>query len=172
MFVGIIIVGTLFLIALAGFLLPKNIFISRSIEIDSTNQEIFSQISDLENFKEWNPWAKKDPNINVVIKGKGKGSSYNWKGNNKVRQGSLTIIEITEMKRVDFELNFGQKNNAETSLIIEKQKELFKVSWTMNSNMGNNPTSRYMGLFMDKFVGKDYEEGLKNLKKSCENKKS
>ena len=168
MFIILIVFGALILIALAGYLFPKNVHIERSKTINAKSDVVFEHISNLEHFKNWNPWAEKDPDIQVTIKGTAKGSSYNWKGNSKVREGSLTILDIVPNKQVDFELDFGFKNKSYTSLIMDEIDGKIKVTWSMDSNMGNNPTSRYMGLFMDKFVGKDYEQGLENLRKACE----
>lgn len=168
MIIALVVFGVLLLIALAGYLLPKKVYVERSILINASEDKVFEFISDLNHFKNWNPWAKKDPNIQVTIKGKEKGSSYNWKGNKKVREGSLTIIDFVKNKRVDCELDFGFKNKSLTSLIMEPKDGQVLVKWTMLSDMGSNPTSRYMGLFMPKFIGKDYEEGLENLRNACQ----
>ncbi len=161
--------GLIFLVALAGFLLPRKIHVKRSIQIQASTERIWSEISDFENFKIWNPWAEKDPNMKVDITGKAKGSKYAWSGNKSVRSGSMMIVDMIENEKVDFELHFGQsKTPSFTSLIIEKEENGSKVTWTMDTDMGNNPAGRYMGLFMDKFVGKDYDKGLENLKEKCE----
>ena len=170
MIILLITVGFFLIIALLGFLLPRNVHVSRSIEINASQEIIFNQISDLENFKQWNPWAKKDPNIQITIKGQGVGSSYHWKGNKKVREGKLTIIKIQD-NQVYLELDFGFKQNSYSSLIINEKDSRQSLSWTMDVDMGNNPTSRYTGLFMNKFIGNDYEAGLKNVKTICETPK-
>ena len=43
-----------------------------------------------------------------------------------------------------------------------------RVTWTMNGDMGGNPVYRWMGLFMDKMVGPDFDAGLANLKALAE----
>lgn len=161
--------GIIFLIAFVGFLLPKKVFIERSVTIQADDQTIWREISDFENFQIWNPWAEKDPNMKVEITGLGKGSKYAWSGNKNVRTGSMMIIDLYENEKVDFELKFGQSANPSfSSLIMKKENDGFKISWTLDTDMGNNPAGRYMGLFMDKFVGQDYEKGLSNLKMRCE----
>ena len=39
------------------------------------------------------------------------------------------------------------------------------VKWVMEGDMGNNPIKKYFGLMMDKMMGPDFENGLKNLAK-------
>lgn len=165
--------GSLLLIAIFGYLLPKKVTVSRSITIQASPESIFKHISDLHQFKIWNPWSEKDPNIQVQITGQGKGSKYQWKGNRKVREGSLTIVELYPNEKVDFELRFGANPTPSfTTLSIHPQRNFCEVSWTMESDMGSNPAGRYMGLFMEKFVGRDYEKGLENLRNVCETEKS
>ncbi|MFX7894998.1 SRPBCC family protein, partial [Acinetobacter baumannii] len=43
-----------------------------------------------------------------------------------------------------------------------------KVSWSMDGDMGRNPLNRWMGLFMDRMVGPDFDAGLANLKALAE----
>ena len=57
-------------------------------------------------------------------------------------------------------------------LSIGKDSHIFlggtQVTWTMNGDMGANPLYRWMGLFMDKMVGPDFDAGLANLKALAE----
>lgn len=43
-----------------------------------------------------------------------------------------------------------------------------RVTWTMNGDMGANLLYRWMTLFVDRMVGKDFEAGLANLKARAE----
>ena len=43
-----------------------------------------------------------------------------------------------------------------------------RVVWLMNGDMGSNPLLRWMTLFVDGMVGKDFEAGLANLKALAE----
>jgi hypothetical protein len=43
-----------------------------------------------------------------------------------------------------------------------------QVTRVMNGNMGSNPLFRWMALFADGMVGKDFDAGLANLKKLAE----
>lgn len=159
----LVLLGLLLIMALAGYSLPKKSQVQRSILINAPSKDIYKTICSFESFKIWNPWSVKDPNIIVEIQGEGIGSYYKWKGNNKVRQGKLTIIELKE-NEVSFELDFGTQTKSYTSLKIEQEGTQQKVTWTMNTDLGNSPSSRYMGLFLEKYVGRDYEAGLKSLK--------
>ena len=57
----------------------------------------------------------------------------------------------------------------EASCRPDKIQDLENFPWDFKGDMGMNPAGRLMGRMMDKFLGPDYEKGLDNLKKSCEN---
>jgi hypothetical protein len=42
------------------------------------------------------------------------------------------------------------------------------VTWSNAGELGYNPVNRWFGLLMDNFMGRDFEEGLRNLKTQAE----
>ncbi len=57
---------------------------------------------------------------------------------------------------------------AKTRFRRESQGPRTIVTWSFEVDMGVNPAMRYIGLFMDDWVGKPYENGLISLKKTVE----
>lgn len=155
------------LLALIGFFLPSKIHLERSAVINSEPDAVFLEIADFENFVTWNPWSAKDPGIKQNFEG-GKicvGSKYSWEGNKKVGKGYMEITHLEVNRKVDLDLNFGPQGLAKCGFILEPIADKTKVIWYFDSDMGKNPFFRLMGPLMDKFVGKDYSEGLSNLAK-------
>ena len=68
-------------------------------------------------------------------------------------------------------LDFGKQGMADVSFNLIGDREKTKVIWSLDTNMREGvslymkPFSAYLGLFMDSMIGKDYEQGLKNLQK-------
>jgi hypothetical protein len=93
-----------------------------------------------------------------------------WEGNESVGAGSQTITASEENRRVETKLDFGEQGTAQAYFDLEPASDGSKtnITWGMNSDMGNNPIARWMGLMMDSWVGTDYEKGLENLKKRIE----
>jgi hypothetical protein len=129
----------------------------------------------LENIKylkkqqEWSPWAKRD--LNMVSKFTGAdgevGAVSYWKGNKDVGEGEQEITSIVEGERVDGQLRFLKpfKSTSDCYLTVtEKGREQTEVVWGFKGK--NKFPMSIMMLFMnmDKMVGKDFEEGLMNLK--------
>lgn len=72
-------------------------------------------------------------------------------------------------KQVNYNLTFpdmGMESQGVVSLIPEGSGT--RVVWINEGEFGKNPFIRYIGLFMDNLVGKDFEAGLSNLKTLAE----
>lgn len=129
---------------------------------------------DLKNFVyNWSPWTEMDPKAEQVFSGPERkvGSLYKWKGEKKkVGSGSMEIISFKENENVISKLIFDGRGNSEVGFYIKSlgNGEL-RITWDFNSDNGNNPIARIFGRMMDKFLGPDYERGLKKLKTFCEN---
>ena len=95
-----------------------------------------------------------------------------WKGNKDVGEGEQEITKIVDGERVEGELRFLKpfKSTSDCYLNVEEVSAgKTKVTWGF-SGKNKFPISIMM-LFMnmDKAVGKDFEEGLQDLKSILEN---
>ncbi|MES2589537.1 MAG: SRPBCC family protein [Bacteroidota bacterium] len=144
--------------------------IERSILIKKEKEEIYPYLASLEKFTIWSPWSKKDPNMKAEFHGTpmNVGSSYTWSGNKSVKTGSMTTLELRENEYVKHELVFGNQNKAFADFKIEPMNETCKVTWSLDCDFGSFPLARLMAPLMQKFVGKDFEDGLAELKKVLE----
>jgi hypothetical protein len=57
---------------------------------------------------------------------------------------------------------------AEAWWLLSPEGDGTRVTWGLDSDMGNNPIGRWMGLMLDGFVGADYERGLEQLRQTVE----
>lgn len=163
-----IVIGLVVLVALAAggaFLLPQNVHVERSTVIAAAPDEVFAIVNDLTRSKEWGPWYKREPNMQLTFDGppQGVGAKLSWQSETE-GSGSQEIIEVVENKSVKTKLDFGDQGTATAIIDLKVVEGGTNVTWSMDSDMGMNPVMRYMGLMFDTWVGKDYEEGLANLK--------
>ncbi len=151
---------------------PDTFRIERSIAISAPPEKIFAIIDDFNNFPAWSPWQKLDPAMKVVNSGapRGKGAVSQWDGNDKVGAGRTEIIESVAPSRISMRLDmirpFPASNLVDYTL--EPKGGSTQVTWAMH---GPQPLlAKVMGVFIDceKMVGKDFEEGLANLKALAE----
>jgi effector-binding domain-containing protein len=129
-------------------------------------------VNNLHEWKKWSPWHQLDTAAQWTFSGEqadGAGAWYTWRSNNPdVGNGKLTILESREASYIKTQLNFEDMAPAYAEYFFTPDDSGVVVKWTLDSDMGMNPIGRYFGLFMDKLIGKDYEQGLLNLKREAE----
>ena len=94
-----------------------------------------------------------------------------WNGNKDVGEGEQEITKIVEGKRVEGELRFMKpfKSTSDSYLdLVELGNGKTKVTWGFKGESKFPMTIMMLFMNMDKAVGKDFEEGLLNLKSILE----
>ena len=178
---GLIVFLLVLVAALIGvaFVLPSSAHVERSITIERPASEVFAVLNSYRRFNEWSPWAGKDPNAVYTVSGpmSGVGAKQSWQGDPKtVGSGSQEIVESKPNEAVATTLDFGEMGKANARFLLAPAGKGTKVTWTLDTQAplafdGKilwNAIGRYMGLFMDRMVGPDYEAGLAKLKKLVE----
>ena len=166
------IVALLVLFFVVGFLLPKDIRVERSTEIDASPQAVFKMVSDFRQFNRWQPWAQIDPTTRYVYEGPatGAGSRMVWYSDHPdVGNGTQEITLSEPYSRVRMALDFGTDGLAYADYLIDADGAGSILTWTLEADMGGNPLMGWIGLAMDNMVGSAYELGLANLKDILEN---
>ncbi|NER10990.1 Polyketide cyclase / dehydrase and lipid transport [Muriicola jejuensis] len=170
LYIILVLVAVILFLALIA---PKSYDVNRSIVISRPRSEVFNYLKSLKKMDEWSPWAKKDPNMEKKFTGTDGevGAISYWNGNKDVGEGEQEITAIEEGKRVEGELRFLKpwKSTSDCYLITEDAPDSStKVTWGFKGK--NKFPMSIMMLFMnmDKAVGKDFEEGLSNLKTKLE----
>jgi effector-binding domain-containing protein len=149
--------------------LPQNVHVERSTVIGAPPENIFAVVNDLTRSKEWGAWYKREPNMQLTLEGppQGVGAKISWKSETQ-GNGSQEIIESQPFSHVKTKLDFDGAGAATATFALSPTEGGTKVVWSMDTDVGMNPVMRYMGLMFDTWIGKDYEEGLANLKKLVE----
>ncbi|HEY4079971.1 MAG TPA: SRPBCC family protein [Burkholderiaceae bacterium] len=155
-----------------GMFLSPHYAIARSQQIAATPDKIYPLIAGPRAWKGWSAWNKRDPNMAVEYSGPEVGAGAVWAWKSKTEgDGRMTFTAVTPPNKVDYELFFPDFNSTSTgSFTIEPKDGGSLVTWTMNGDMGSNPLQRWMGLFMNKLVGPDFQSGLLGLKALAEAK--
>jgi len=168
----VIIIALVAIFFIAGIFLPKTYTLSRTTMINAPDSIVYKNIADFNNFLKWNPWYKMEPTAKVVITGTPgqPGHMYTWNGD-KTGQGEMTIKNVTPLKFIEHELRFIKpfEGVADNKFTLEQVPEGTKVDWTM---IGQNKSTmeKWMGLTMGMMMGKDFENGLRDLKELSEKK--
>ncbi len=142
------------------------ISIQRSVSIQSSPAKIFALINDFRCWESWSPWDKLDPLMERTFSGSpyGQGSIYAWKG--KAGTGRMEIITSSPATQITIQLEITKPFEAHNRVefILQSSDQMTVLTWSMH---GPKPyLAKLIGIFfnMDKFLGKDLEKGLQNLK--------
>ena len=166
------IVALLVLFFVVGFLLPRDAYVERSVEIDASPQQVFAMVNDFRQFNRWQPWHQIDPTTRYVFDGpaSGAGSRMKWYSDHPdVGDGMQEILLSEPHSRVRAALDFGAGGLAYADYLIDATDGGSVLTWTLEADMGGNPLGRYVGLMMDGMIGPAYEQGLAKLKEILEN---
>lgn len=159
------------LVVVLGLFARHDYHVERSLEIDAPFDVVKNQVQYLKNFAKWSPWGTLDPNMNVTFSGEdgAVGAVYAWDGNEDVGAGRQTIKAITQ-DRVDLEIQFLKPWESKTQSFfkLEPVGSKIKVSWGFDLHIGFPWNGLAMFTDVNAGVGKDFERGLNNLKKVCE----
>jgi hypothetical protein len=156
-----------------GLLLPGKSHIERQTTIAAPVTTVFGQVNELKNWASWSPWQKLDPNAKWVYSTPstaGVGAWYTWEGDKKtVGSGKMTILDADSTKMLHCKMEFrGEADSFADFKFTAKDSTATTIVWSLDTDLGINPLSRWFGLAMDTFIGPDYEKGLASLKSVCE----
>jgi uncharacterized protein YndB with AHSA1/START domain len=151
---------------------PDDFEVRRETDIVAPPQKVFALLNDFGQWVKWSPWEKMDLSMQKTFSGAatGKGSIYQWKGNKKVGEGRMEILDSTPSSSVNIDLQFMApfKAHNQTLFTLSPRNGTTHVNWSMTGK--KNFVMKLMGVFMDmdKMVGKDFEAGLASMKAEAE----
>ncbi|MFL6467387.1 MAG: SRPBCC family protein [Pyrinomonadaceae bacterium] len=157
-------------VAIAAFVSPTDFKVERAVTINRPKAEVFNYVKLLKNQNEWGPWYKKDTNMTLASRGTDGTVGYvaTWESkNDDVGAGEQEIKRIVEGDRIDTELRFSKpfESKSDAYMLTEAAGEnQTKVRWGFSGSMPRPLNLMMVMMDMDKAVGKDFEDGLTNLK--------
>lgn len=169
---GVIALLLVLLLAFAA-LQPDTFRVERATTIKAPAEKVFAYLNDFQKFGAWSPWEKLDPAMQRTFSGPatGVGSAYAWTGNDQVGAGRMEIKAVEPNARVNIQLDFlkpFESHNTTDYLLKANADGTTTVTWAMYGPMPF--ISKLMCVFvsMDAMIGKDFEQGLANLKAVAE----
>ena len=156
----------------AGTMLPTDIKISRSIEIEAPVKRVFNIVNSFEEYNDWSPWYELDPNAVYETLGRpsGEGARFKWESKKpELGRGSQEIVSSAPYHFVRVEMQYGLQGNGYSTYDLEAtDPTTTRFVWSYESNLGDGLLARYFGLALKKRLAEDCERGLVNLKRLAE----
>jgi len=159
---------------IAAIFIKKDYTVEREIVINQPKSLVFDYLKHLRNQETYSVWYKMDPNMEKTYKGiDGKvGFVSGWKSKNEnVGEGSQEITKIVDGKRIEFKLLFKEPMESENQIYITTSSlstGKTKVKWGFKGSFSYPMNLFRIFIDIDEAVGKDFEGGLKNLKKELD----
>lgn len=165
----VFVLGGLFIMAtLMGLLMPGQVVISKAQPMTGDSLKIFEQLSDLRNWKNWQPVFKADSaQVNYSSVSDRVNSFAEWTTNAKKNR-----LLITEKKYPVVKILLQREGEKDVvnifSLMPVQEQGNMQVQWEADSKLGWLPWDRFGGLFIENMSGPGYENSLKSLKEFIE----
>ncbi|MGZ4955214.1 MAG: SRPBCC family protein [Methylobacter sp.] len=152
---------------------PDMFRVWRTTSIKASPDRIFSLINDFHNWDAWSPYEKLDPAMKRNLSGqpRGKGAVYEWESDScKAGVGRMEIIESSPSSKIAIELDMAKplKIRSIVEFTLESKDNTTQVVWDIHGI--NSYVGKIRGIFcnQDSMIGKDFEDGLINLKTIAE----
>jgi carbon monoxide dehydrogenase subunit G len=145
--------------------------VERSRRIAAPPEWVFAQINDLQRMKAWNPYEKKDPSLKGEFgpTTRGVGASYAW-NSEKVATGRMTIVESKPLRQVTLRLDFEKPfvSTVTTEYTLRPDRGGTQVTWSMQGPANFMHKLMETVFVLDPLIGRDLDDGLRNLKVAAE----
>ncbi len=152
--------------------LPRVVQVERSIFVAMPASTVFTLLNGFTSFSAWSPWAGKDRDAQFTLAGneRGVGARLSWAGNRLIGEGSQEITRSDPYSRIDVLLEFADQGQATTRYALTPSEGGVMLTWhyeadvTRDQNFLDALIGRYVGIMFDRWIGRDFEEGLANFK--------
>ena len=170
----LIVVVLVAILAIVSQFLPGSYRVERSTVIRAAPETIFAKVATPKLWPTWTAWnPERFADMKQTFSGpeSGIGAKSEWEGKSS-GQGTFTIVEADPARGVVFDLvmEHGQFRS-KGEIAFAPGADGVKVTWSDTGELDRNPMHRIFGLFMEKFMGPDFEAGLAKLKTQLETPK-
>ena len=156
----------------SAFVDGKNHF-EKSVSINATPDKVWSHTNSLKLMDTWSPWNKLDPNMKKEWTGTtGQTGEKNcWEGNEQAGKGCQEVLKVDAAnKQIDTKITFltpYESENYATVKVVPEGNDS-KATWTFSNEIPYPWTFTKLIWNLEEMIGKDYQEGLNNLKSLSE----
>lgn len=164
------IIALIVIVLIVGLFVKRDYAVEREVTINKPKDVVFNYVKYLENQNKYNVWAKADPNMKSTYTGTDAtvGFVSAWESQDKnVGKGEQEITKIIDGERIDYELRFSEPMKATNLAYMITESSIdgqTVVRWGFSGHMNYPVNLMLLFINMDKAIGKDFEQGLSNLK--------
>lgn len=155
----------LVLLVLVGYALPDRHLVERHRVIDRHPAQIWPLLADPRAWAGWSPWQARDPRMASTYHGPASGQGARWSWDSAVFGRGQWHLDMAEPPvRLGYVVTFdGLGSSARGEFRLEAVAGGTRVTWMQESVASPNVLLRWLGLFAERRLGRDFDEGLERL---------
>lgn len=165
----IVLIGLFVFITIFSLFIPSKVSVTRGVMINAKADRVFGEISNLQNWKHWQPVFNKD---SVLMKfdtdAEGKSNVCQWDSKDK-----KNTLQITGKKNNELTATLSREGENEVLNTIRvlplADSSQVQVEWHILIKLKWYPWEKFYGIFIEKISGQGYEDALNSLKNYIEN---
>lgn len=165
----IVLAGLFIFITILSLFIPSKLMVTRAVVINAGADKVLSEISNLQNWKHWQPVFISDSSkIKFNVTSNGISNSCEWDSKGKKNTMLLTGIKDHVVTAV---LSRAGENNVLNTIRILPLTDSNQVQaeWNVLIQLKWYPWEKFYGIFIEKVSGQGYEDALNSLKNYAEN---
>ena len=156
--------GLFIMITLLSLLIPSKVVVSRGVVVNAAAKKIFTEISNLRNWRHWQPVLKNDSvNINFSADSVGVNSFCEWES-----RGKKNKLIITGQAENQVVISLQREGENEVNITINilplTDSSGMQVEWNALTRLKWYPWEKFYGIFIEKSSGQGYEDALNSFK--------
>lgn len=167
-----VLAGLVVVVLLLNIVLPATVQVTRTIEIAAPAERIYPHVDSPAEWPRWSAWNRRDPAMTITYSGPARGLGAEWSWVSKSQgSGGMRLTEVDPPRRVAYLLTFANGWKPSTgALTFTETGGRTTVAWSMEADFSGNPLTKIFGLIVPRMIGKDFDEGLANLKALVESR--
>ena len=165
----IVLAGLFIFITILSLFIPSKLMVTRAVVINAKADRVFTEISNLKNWRHWQPVFRND---SAIIKFdtsvNGISNSCEWDS-----KGKKNKIIITDKKGNKITASLFREGESEVfntiSVLPLADSNQVQAEWNVLIKLKWYPWEKFYGIFIEKITGQGYEDALNSLKEYIEN---
>ena len=171
LFKGFIIVlaGLFIFVTILSLFIPSKLVVTRAVVIHAPADKVFAEVSDLQNWKHWQPvFINDSAAIHFEKDAQGVSNSCSWESKGKKNKMSITGRKDNSLMAT---LSREGENDVLNTISILPLPDINQVQaeWSVLIKLKWYPWEKFYGIFIEKVSGQGYEDALNSLKNYTEN---
>ncbi len=165
----IVLSGLFIFITILSLFIPSRLMVTRAVVINAPADNVFSQVSDLENWKHWQPVFMQDSaGIRFEAGANGISNSCEWESRGKKNKMLITGRSDNAIKASLIREGENDVQNTISILPLADSSRV-QVEWSVLIKLKWYPWEKFYGIFIENITGEGYEAALNSLKTYTEN---